>query len=237
MSRIFARYLRQDYLTPGALQTVDVIRRHVRPTDASQLLEIAYGKGTTAITLARESGCRVVGIDPYQAFVAHATRAAASAGVSGRVAFLRGDGGALPLRDDLFDAAYCIGAPSIVGTERCFAAMRRALRPGGVAIGSDWTWRTEDPPAVAVPAGIEGPFLTLERYASVVRGTGFDVVEAMEMPQSVWDDYYAPLRAICAEERAADPDMPRDAIEDEIAAYDAAGRELWAYSTFVAVKR
>jgi hypothetical protein len=36
----------------------------------------------------------------------------------------------LPVRDGAFDAAICIGAPSIVGTERCLAAMRHCVFRG-----------------------------------------------------------------------------------------------------------
>jgi hypothetical protein len=56
------------------------------------------------------------------------------------------------------------------------------------------------------------------------------------MPQSVWDEYYARIRPIIAEERAADPDMPKDEMEAEVRTYDAGGH-LWAYTAFIARKR
>jgi hypothetical protein len=83
---------------------------------------------------------------------------------------------------------------------------------------------------------VKPPFVTLDAYADTIRVAGFEVVVAEEMPQSVWDEYYAPLRKIAEEERAAKPAMPEDPIESEIRAYDAGGSDAWAYSVFVARK-
>jgi ubiquinone/menaquinone biosynthesis C-methylase UbiE len=231
-SRVLERYFAQEYLTPGVRKTEDLVRKHVAPTADTRILEIASGKGTTAIRFAARYGCTVVGVDPYLPFLREASKKART--VRG-AAFVFGDGGRAPVRDSAFDSAICIGAPSIVGTARCFRAMFRALRPGGIAVASDWTWTTDSPPPAAVPAGVAAPFLTLDTYASIVRAAGFDIVVAEPLPHGVWDDYYHPLRVICAEERALNPEMPEDSIEAEIKAYDAGG-DLWHYSAFVARK-
>jgi cyclopropane fatty-acyl-phospholipid synthase-like methyltransferase len=236
MSKIFERYLQQDYLTPGALETVDLAREHFALSATSSVLEVAFGKGTTAITLAAESGCRVTGVDSYPGFVSYAWHRVEKAGLAGRIAFIRADGGALPVRDAAFDAAICIGAPSIVGTERCLAAMHRALRPGGMIAVSDWTWRTSTPPPEAVPVSVKPPFVTTDDYAAAIRQAGFEIIHGEPMPQRVWDDYYAPLRTIIADVRAETPDAPEDVIETEVRAYDAGG-EHWAYAAFVARKK
>ncbi|MBI5287605.1 MAG: class I SAM-dependent methyltransferase [Chloroflexi bacterium] len=235
MTDVWNLYIAQDYLTPGARETVDLVRRHV-PLDAgARVLEIAPGRGTTALTLADEYGCRVLGVDLH-AFVNYAQRAAIKRGLGDRVSFVRGDGGQLPVRDAAFDAAICIGAPSIVGTERCLRAMHRALCPGGAIVVSDWTWTAADPPPEAVPPHVAGPFVTLDAYASAIRAAGFRIAHGEPLPQRVWDDYYAPLRGPIADQRAADPEGPVDPIEAEMRAYDAAGAAWWSYSAFVARK-
>lgn len=235
MSRVLERYFAMEYLTPGARETADAVRAHCGLTARNNVLELASGKGTTAVALAEEYGCRVVGIDPYSPFVTESYDLAVERGVSSRATFLLADGGRAPVRDGAFDAAICIGAPSIVGTKRCFRTMARALKPGGVAVASDWTWVTESPPPEAVPAGVKAPFVTLDTYSAIIRECGFEIVVAEAMPQRVWDEYYAPLRVITSEERAANPGMPEDPIESEIAAYDAGGK-YWQYSLFVARK-
>ena len=235
MTDVWNLYLQQEYLTPGARETVDLVRAHAPLGETARVLEIAPGKGATAIALAEEYGCRVVGVDLHE-FVKLAQRAARKRGVDGRVSLVRGDGGRLPVRDGAFDTAICIGAPSIVGTERCLRAMHRALRPGGMMVASDWTWMAADPPAEAVPPHVMGPFVTLEAYTAAIREAGFEVVHGEPLPQRVWDEYYAPLMRAIEEQRTADPDGPVDPIEAEMRAYDAAGAAWWRYSAFVGRK-
>ncbi len=171
--RIWDLYKGQDFLTPGAEDTVDLICRTF-PLDAhSRVLEVAYGTGEGACRLAERHGCNVLGVDPHP-FAKQTARKAAARGVADRVAFAVGDGGRLPVRDAAFDAAICIGAPSIVGTERCLAAMRRALRPGGWLAVSDWVWRATPVPLEAMLPGFDAPTLTLDGYAEVIRAAGFE---------------------------------------------------------------
>lgn len=236
MSRIFQRYLEFDYLTPGAEDTVGLIREHFGITNESLLLEIACGKGTTAVALAGEYGCSIVGVDFHPAFAKYAAARARERGLDPSINFVRGDGGVLPVRDGAFDGAICIGGPSIVGTERCLAAMQRALKPGSMIGISDWTWRTTAPPPEAVPAGVKPPFVTTQAYAEKITAAGFEIIHGEPMPQSAWNDYYAQIRPIIAEVRAETPDAPEDVIESEVKAYDAGGH-LWAYSAFIARKK
>jgi SAM-dependent methyltransferase len=234
-NKIWELYLSQPYLTPGAVETVEIARQHIAFGPEARVVEIAFGKGTTAFALAEEYGCRIVGVDAH-GFAAAVRREARKRGLSDRAAFLRGDGGMLPLRDGQFDAAICIGAPSIVGTERCMAAMYASLRPGGLIVVSDWTWRTKDVPPAAIPSTFTEARMTLDGYAAIITAAGFEIVKAEHLPQRVWDDYYAPLREAIAERRKDDPSAPEDPIESEMCAYDAAGHEYWGYTVFVARK-
>jgi ubiquinone/menaquinone biosynthesis C-methylase UbiE len=224
-------YMSQEYLTPGARETVELIEQRISVEENTRILEIAFGKGTTAMKLAQKYACSVVGVD------AHPFVAAVHRGVRKRVlnsiSLIRGDGGALPLRDASFDAAICIGAPSIVGTERCLAAMFRAVAPGGQIAVSDFTWRLPVAPLEAAPPHINPPRPTLGQYAATIEAAGFALEFAEHLPQRVWDDYYAPVREASTRLRAANPDAPEDLIEAEFRAYDA-GRDIWAYSVFFA---
>ena len=70
----FARiYARQEYMTPGAAETVAIIAETVRPDESTQLLEVAAGKGEASATLASQFGCKIVAVEPYDAFVHIAT--------------------------------------------------------------------------------------------------------------------------------------------------------------------
>src|SRR3972149_2849423 len=110
-------YAKQEYLTPAAAETVELIAEAVRPDADALLLEVAAGKAEAACTLAGRFACP----GPARALVpAPAARAPP-----------------LPLRGAACDAAYCIGAPSIVGLEPCLTEMARAVRPGGHVVVSD----------------------------------------------------------------------------------------------------
>jgi SAM-dependent methyltransferase len=223
-------YSKHDFLTPGGAETVDLICQHIPLADRSMVLDVAYGKGSGAIRIAAATGARVLGVDVHPSARA-VTRAA---GGGGRVTFVRGDGARLPVRDGVFDAAVCVGAPSIVGTERCLAAMHRALRPGGMIGVSDWVWRETPVPADAIPPTFDGAVLTLEGYADAIRAADFEVVLAEHLPQTLWDDYYDLMREVVAEMRAeGDAGVT---LPEEIRVYDRIGREWWRYGVFIARK-
>jgi SAM-dependent methyltransferase len=234
--RLWNIYRGMEFLTPGAVETLDIAIALV-PEGGARVLEVAYGKGEAAFRLAEHLGCSVFGVDMHT-FAAQVMRRAAVRGVAGRVAFAIGDGGCLPVRDGVFDLAICMGAPSIVGTERCLAAMERALRPGGALVVSDWVWAKKPIPPEAIPPGLDIDPLTLDEYAALVRHAGFEIETAEPLPQRVWYDYYAPLRAAVKAMRAERPaDVPQP-IVDEIRVYDSgAGAEYWRYAVVVGRKR
>jgi SAM-dependent methyltransferase len=75
----------------------------------SEVLEVASGSGGPALFMARETGCRVTGIDIHEAGIANANGMAATLSLSDRVRFLQADAGErLPFADAAFDAVICI---------------------------------------------------------------------------------------------------------------------------------
>jgi ubiquinone/menaquinone biosynthesis C-methylase UbiE len=229
-----AIYAGQDFFTPGAADTVDLVSRTFGLDERSRVLEVAYGSGEGACRLAERHGCSVLGVDVHP-LAKYTGRKTASHGVSDRVVFAIGDGGLLPVRDAAFDAAICIGAPSIVGTERCLAAMRRALRVGGMIAVSDWVWQPGDVPADAIVGGIDPRLLTLDAYSDLIRASGFEIVSAEGLPRSAWDHYYEPIRKNIAAIRAEHPDWAKGQIGDELRIWDSGlGPAWWVYGVFVA---
>src|SRR3990170_188145 len=108
-SRIYAR---QEYMTPGAADAVEIIADTVRPAEGSLLLDVACGKGEAAATLAARFACRVTAVDVYDPFIHHTAAKAWFYNLRDLITVIRADGRRLPARDNAFDAAYCIGAPS-----------------------------------------------------------------------------------------------------------------------------
>lgn len=103
---------------------------HLRP--GQSVLDVASGRGTSALMIARDSGATVVGIDLSAANVALANGAARANGLSERVGFRVGDAEKLPVPDESVDAVLCECAlctfPDKPAAVHEFA---RVLRPGG----------------------------------------------------------------------------------------------------------
>ncbi|MCW5765680.1 MAG: methyltransferase domain-containing protein [Phycisphaeraceae bacterium] len=108
-----------------------------------RVLDLACGKGSGAIAVARRCRCRVLGVDAFPPFIDEARIAAERAAVEHLCAFEVGDASRLPRsRFGAFDAAMMIG---LFPLARAAALLRRAVRPGGIYIIDD-TVRVERGP-------------------------------------------------------------------------------------------
>jgi arsenite methyltransferase len=124
-----ARFLLGDSFHPGgpALTTELIAALHVRP--GSMVADVACGPGTSALQLARESGCNVIGIDLAPPPDPPDER---------RVRFLHGDAEVLPLPDAAVDGVLCECALcTFPDKERAATELARVLRPGGRLALSD----------------------------------------------------------------------------------------------------
>jgi SAM-dependent methyltransferase len=75
-------------------------------TPSQRALDIACGSGTSAILLARQFGCAVVGVDLAPLLIARARSAASREKPEGVLSFALGDAEALPFSDGSFDAVF-----------------------------------------------------------------------------------------------------------------------------------
>jgi SAM-dependent methyltransferase len=230
-------YAKQEYMTPGAAETVAIIAETVRPDESTQMLEVAAGKGEASATLASQFGCKIVAVEPYDAFVHIATAKFWFFNLRDLVTVLRADGRRLPLQDGVIDAAYCIGAPSLVGLERGLAEMARVVRPGGQVIVSDIVWRSK-PGKLGAEWGYVGETqqITAEEYASEIEKAGLTVQRTNVHGREVWEQYFAPMLAVAHEAKTSQPadvffaDEVESGVERERRAVEA----WWDYATFVA---
>lgn len=130
------------------------------------LLDLACGRGGYGLWLARETGCRLIGVDFSAVAVEDATRRVAGFGLEGRAEFSVGELVATGLAEASVDAVLCVDAIQFAsGAVPAVAAeLGRVLRPGGPAVLTSWEARDRDdealPPRVrdldlasALPAG------------------------------------------------------------------------------------
>jgi arsenite methyltransferase len=121
-----------DSYHPGGLGLSRRLAARLDLRPAQRVLDVASGRGTTALLLAREYGAEVTGVDLSAANVALASGAAQGAGLAGQVRFEVGDAERLPVASRSFDVVVCECAFCTFPDKPTAAAeLARVLRPGG----------------------------------------------------------------------------------------------------------
>lgn len=147
----FARLLLGDSFHPGGLRLTHRLGELLELGPGTRVLDVASGKGESAIFLARHFGCEVVGIDFGAENVRQSTARAAEAGVGQLAQFRQGDAERIDFPDTTFDAAVCECAFCTFPEKATAAAeFARILKPGGKVGLSDLTRSIE------LPSELEG---------------------------------------------------------------------------------
>lgn len=143
-----ARWLLGDCFHPGGIPLTSRLACALQVGPGDLVVDVASGPGTSALQVARDTGCDVIGVDLAAESVAAASGAAEAAGLSERVRFVQGDAELLPLADAAADGALCECALCTF-PDKAMAAreLARVLKPGARAAISDITAvRDELPP-------------------------------------------------------------------------------------------
>ncbi|MFD7408970.1 methyltransferase domain-containing protein [Streptomyces sp. NPDC059866] len=121
-----------DSYHPGGLTLTRHLADHLQLAGDARVLDVASGRGTTALLLADVYGARVDGVDYAPANTALAQGAAQAAGMAERAVFVTGDAEHLPYEGGVFDAVVCECALcTFPDKARAAAEFARVLGPGG----------------------------------------------------------------------------------------------------------
>jgi ubiquinone/menaquinone biosynthesis C-methylase UbiE len=138
-SEIVSRLLGESY-HPGGAALTERLGQLLGLSPESRVLDVASGKGTSAVLLAQRFGSTVVGIDLSAQNIRSAGAEVDRLGLAHRVRFEVGDAERLPIDDASLDAIICECAfctfPDKPAAAREFA---RVLKPGGQVGLSDIT--------------------------------------------------------------------------------------------------
>jgi hypothetical protein len=127
-----ARWLLGGQLHPGGAALTAELGRSLSVGPDSTVVDVGCGPGASALQLAQETGCAVIGVDLSADNVAEAARAARLTGIANRARFVRGDAEALPLEDESADGVLSECAFCLVPDKHAAAAeVARVLRAGG----------------------------------------------------------------------------------------------------------
>lgn len=133
-----------ETLRPGGLELTERLARLAGINKNHTVLDIACGKGTTAFLLAREYGCRVIGIDLSDKMISACRRKTDEAKEADRVSFLAGDAENLPFRSGVFDTVISECSFSLLPDKETAARdIKRVLKPGGKLVMTDIILRGE----------------------------------------------------------------------------------------------
>jgi arsenite methyltransferase len=133
-----ARFLLGESFHPGGPELTSRLAAALRVGPGQLAVDVASGRGSSAIQLARETGCSVIGVDLAYGNVEAATLAASRSGVGDRVRFVQGDAESLALEDATADGAICECALcTFPGKEKAVSELARILRSGARLALSD----------------------------------------------------------------------------------------------------
>lgn len=145
----WVRLLLGESFHPGGLALTERLGRLLGLDAGKLVLDVACGRGVSAIHLVRTFGCRVIGIEYGAASVAAAREAAECAGLAALTEFRVGDAETLPLEDASVDAVLCECAfCTFPKKPRAAEEFARVLHPGGSIGLSDLTRNGDLPPAL-----------------------------------------------------------------------------------------
>jgi len=172
-----AKVLLGDSFHPGGLKLTERLGELLQLTAKSRVLDVASGTGASALFLAQQFGCQVVGIDFGGQNVLRANDAAIHQNLAAQVQFQCSDAERLSFADASFDAVICECAfctfPDKSAAAREFA---RVLKPDGALGLSDLTR------GPVLGDNLQGLLAWIaciadaqeaDRYAAYLRGAGF----------------------------------------------------------------
>jgi ubiquinone/menaquinone biosynthesis C-methylase UbiE len=237
------RWLLDGQLHPGGERLTRRLAQFAGIERGQRVLDVACGTGATALLLARELECEVVGVDLGSRSIAQATDAARAAGLAARVRFVLGDAEELPFPDAGFDVALSeCSLCTFPDKRRAIAEMARVVGAGGAIAIADVTADLKVLPeqlrSAAARVACVADARSVDDYASLLRDAGWERV-AIE-PHD--DDLRAMADRVEARLRIARMLAPRGEQRDRAAeaaslarmAIDAVARGTLGYALIVA---
>jgi ubiquinone/menaquinone biosynthesis C-methylase UbiE len=135
-----AKLLLGESFHPGGIKLTERLGEILGLTPRSRVLDVAAGKGTSAIFIANRFGCEIVGVDYSRRNVQEAEATASANGLGQKVSFQWADAEQLPFPNDSFDAIICECAFCTFPNKQAAAhEFMRVVRPGGEVGLSDLT--------------------------------------------------------------------------------------------------
>lgn len=170
------------------------------PGPEQEILDIGSGIGGPARYVAREFGCRVVGVDLTAEFCDVARRLNQAVGLSDRVHIEQASATALPFDDERFDAAFSQNVSmNIADKAAFFGEAHRVLRPGAAFALSELALGDGGPVIYPTPWSVDGVhsfLLTEQETVAGLEAAGFEIVSITDNGPAMCRFYQAQREAV-----------------------------------------
>jgi SAM-dependent methyltransferase len=141
-----AKHVGMTVIHPGGFAATRKLIKALGVNRNSRVIDIACGKGTTAILLAEEFGCQVVGIDLAPELIDEAVRLTKKKGLGDRMTFRVADALSLPFDQAEFDIAISQAMLVLIEDKiKAIQEARRVIKPKGFAGWLELSWRKAIP--------------------------------------------------------------------------------------------
>ncbi|MFH1586267.1 MAG: class I SAM-dependent methyltransferase [Candidatus Diapherotrites archaeon] len=112
-----------------------------RIDESKYVLDVGCGVGKTACYLAKEIGCKVMGIDLYEGMIRESKKRAKRKGIEDKVEFKVADAQNMPFADNTFDAVICESVVAFFDDkQKGITEFKRVAKPGGHVGINELTW-------------------------------------------------------------------------------------------------
>jgi SAM-dependent methyltransferase len=180
---------RHELQNPTSPEKIRLLGEGLGLNAASEVLDIASGRGGPAIILAERFGCRITCVEQSEEFVAAARERAQRAGVESLLELVHADARTLGVEAERFDAVLCLGASFVWGgLAETLAALTPGARHGGfVVVGEPYWRRWPLPDGIELEPGEE--FVSLAETVGKFGAAGLEPVALIDSSLDDWDRY------------------------------------------------
>lgn len=139
-----AQYVGISVLHPGGFASTKKLIENCKIQESHKVLDIACGKGTTSIMIAKKYGCKVTGIDISPGLIDEAKFLARRSQVNHHIDFEVADATSLPFSDNEYDVAIAQAMLVLIDNkESAIKEALRVLKPSGMAGWIELTWKRQ----------------------------------------------------------------------------------------------
>lgn len=188
----FTKFLLGDAFHPGGLELTGRMAGEIGLNAHDLVLDVACGQGATAVYLARNFGCQVLGVDLSEANLSLAGEKAKSQGVENRTRFLKGDAEGLPVGEGICSAiisecAFCTFPDKATAASEMFRVLRPGGRLGLTDMIVDRARLPEEMQTLLFRAACIADARTAEEYQQILAGAGFTGFNATDCSETLFE--------------------------------------------------